>query len=137
MTDREPDLVEIRKDLGQFEKELPSPSLDSLISFSNALLRIWQDLRHANTSDNMMAEMKQLRLTYVRRFLETVPQIPPFLEEIWFRIVVFIDMMGDELKNLFHNRPELSANYERLSQMYPEREIESQIDSFKRERGNL
>ena len=103
----EENFEELRKDLRQFEKELPSPSQDSLSSFADALRRIWQYLRREEISNEESDQLRRLRYTYVRRFLEAVPQMPPFYEETWYAIYCFLDLVNEDLERLLTDYPEL------------------------------
>jgi len=123
---------ELRKDLGQFEKELPSPSVDSLISLGNGLQRIWQRLRHEDISEEVQGQIRQLRYTHVRRFLEAVSQMSPFPEEIWFHIYCYLDLVNEDLDRLLSGHPELKPGHDYLEAMYPDSEFDRRIEELKK-----
>jgi len=76
-------------------------------------------LRDNTTSDNVETA-KQLRITYTRRVLEELPEIPPLLEEEWRDVYIELFSMRDDLEPLFEQKPTLRKTHDDFRTQYPE-----------------
>ncbi len=92
--------------------------------FEKAMDIVKRILRGDPPSD-LVETAKHLRNSYVRRLLEELPNIPPLLEEEWFKMWLNLLGMGDDLKFMFESNPALRQAFEDF--------IRSQDQEFRRQ----
>ena len=119
-------LQSIKEKLNSFDSELPTPSMRSIKMFIGSH---W-DLRDIIESgqNGQMEEARTLRKTYVRRFLEVVPDLPAFHEVHWFDVLVCFKLMSDDLEELFADHPQLKENYKQFNDTYSECEYHRMVE---------
>lgn len=121
-------LQSISEKLNSFEREFPNPSMRSIKMFIDAQ---W-DLREIIQSgqNGHIEEARIIRKTYVRRFLEVVPELPAFHEVHWFDVRVCFRLMSNDLKELLAEHPQLKESYRQFLGTYSESEFDRRLEQF-------
>ncbi|MCK4579630.1 MAG: hypothetical protein KAU50_12630 [Candidatus Marinimicrobia bacterium] len=121
-------IQDIKDKLNTFERELPAPSERSIKMFIGSHWDLWSIIRSGQNAQ--INEARRLRKTYVRRFLEVVPELPAFHEVHWFDVRVCFRLMSDDLEELLAEHPQLEENYEQFINTYSEDDFNRRLEQL-------
>ena len=108
----------------QFEKALPDLEEQDIRKFvkANEMVREYLAI---NPNSPYVETAKRNRMNYTRRFLEELHNMPPLLEEEWFKMWLNLLGMGNDLKFMFESNPALRQAFEDF--------VRSQDQEFRRQ----
>ena len=123
-----PDIID---KLNLFEREFPTPSERSIEMFIDAHWDLWSIIRSG--PNGQIEEARKLRKTYVRRFLEVVPELPALHEVHWFDVRVCFKLMSNDLEEILAEYPQLKENYKQFISTYSESKFDRMLEQLKKD----